>query len=82
MVKARCSDLLLQEGIGRGLDTMYSISFVMTEEFTTLFRTMEHSQKRWIDNYSDVVDCLYFALDTGVVAREDAMRVERDVVIG
>ncbi|RPB18614.1 hypothetical protein L211DRAFT_815272, partial [Terfezia boudieri ATCC MYA-4762] len=49
------------------------ISFVMTEEFTALFRTMEHSQKRWIDNYSDVVDCLYFALSKGVVAKEKAM---------
>ena len=27
-------------------------SFVMTEEFTALFRTMEQSKKRWMDNHS------------------------------
>ncbi|KAF8453423.1 hypothetical protein BGX38DRAFT_1298016 [Terfezia claveryi] len=56
-------------------------SFVVTEEFTTLFRTMEQKKKRWIDNHSDVVDCLYFALANGRVVKGKAVEVQKDVVV-
>ncbi|KAF8439592.1 hypothetical protein BDZ91DRAFT_755703 [Kalaharituber pfeilii] len=48
-------------------------SFVVTEEFAALFGTMEVNEKRWIDNYSDVVDCMYFALSNGGIGNKNVV---------
>ncbi|KAF8472011.1 hypothetical protein BDZ91DRAFT_717027 [Kalaharituber pfeilii] len=46
-------------------------SFRMTEEMIVLFPTMDRNSKRWIEHYSVVVDCIYFALSHGgIVANE------------
>jgi len=45
-------------------------SFSVTEKLRALFTGMERSKKRWIDNYSVVVDCLYSALCDGGVGKK------------
>ncbi|KAF8416005.1 hypothetical protein EV426DRAFT_688018 [Tirmania nivea] len=50
-------------------------SFVVTEKLRVLFKTMDKDKRRWIDNYSVVVDCLYSVLSDGGIAG-------RDVVVG
>ena len=42
-------------------------SFSVTEKLSVIFETMERDKKKWIDNYSVVVGCLYSALCDGGV---------------
>ncbi|KAI5839541.1 hypothetical protein DFP73DRAFT_561263 [Morchella snyderi] len=46
-------------------------SFISTEEFTVLFRTMGTAKERWMNDYSVVVDCMYAALDNGGIVKRD-----------
>ena len=48
------------------------ISFVVTEKLRVLFIDTD-DPKRWIENYSAVVDCLYSVLSDGGSARKDVV---------
>ncbi|KAI5780243.1 hypothetical protein DFH27DRAFT_361544 [Peziza echinospora] len=48
-------------------------SFSVTERLSAIFQGMERNKKRWIDNYSAVVDCLYSALCDGGIVRKDVV---------
>lgn len=45
-------------------------SFVATEEFAVMFQTMETNKKRWMKDFSIVVDCMYFALSNGGIVKD------------
>ncbi|KAF8416250.1 hypothetical protein EV426DRAFT_721862 [Tirmania nivea] len=46
-------------------------SFVVTEKFSVLFRGMDKDKKRWVENYTVVVDLLYSVLSDGGIERKD-----------
>ncbi|KAF8420079.1 hypothetical protein EV426DRAFT_613370 [Tirmania nivea] len=46
------------------------VSFRMTEEMFVLFLRMDRDQKRWMREFSVVVDCIYFALDHGGIVED------------
>jgi len=48
-------------------------SFVGTDKFRVVFKGMDKDPKRWIENYSVVVDCLYSVFSDGGIARKDVV---------
>ncbi|RPB28869.1 hypothetical protein L211DRAFT_243864 [Terfezia boudieri ATCC MYA-4762] len=47
------------------------ISFRLTEEMFVLFTRMDRDKKRWMREFSVVVDCIYFALSHGGIVAKD-----------
>lgn len=43
----------------------------MTEKMDVTFDTMEQDKKRWIKDYSVLVDCMYAALSSGGIVQND-----------
>ncbi|KAF8448120.1 hypothetical protein BGX38DRAFT_1330453 [Terfezia claveryi] len=48
-------------------------SFMVAGKVRALFETMGKNKKRWIDNHSTVVDCLYSAMSDGGIERKDVV---------
>ncbi|KAF8470851.1 hypothetical protein BDZ91DRAFT_791810 [Kalaharituber pfeilii] len=57
-------------------------SFEKSEEMLIFFDTMGSDKKRWMDSFSIVVDCIYYALTHGgIVAKQDVV-AGQNVVVG
>ena len=62
--------VLLQQGRAGKCLRYDGRSFQMSEEMLMLFDTMGSDKQRWIDSYSIVVECIYFELNHGGIAKE------------
>lgn len=49
----------------------YGGTFEITEKMEVLFDTMGENEKRWMEDYSVIVDCMYLALSNGGIVKRD-----------